>query len=100
MTQKSLIWGYFTEKEKLTVCFTNSSVKILGILLNFEKQKLSENYLDNLDKTKNFIYYLDKKYQQIIRIPNIYRLDISDFHQKLFSCTTDFKLKYFQTTTF
>ena len=29
--------------------------------LNFNKLKLSENYLDNLDKIKNIIYYLDKK---------------------------------------
>ena len=28
---------------------------------NFDKLKLSENYLDNLDKIKNIIYYLDKK---------------------------------------
>ena len=30
---------------------------------NFDKLKLSENYLDNLDKIKNIIYYLDKKNQ-------------------------------------
>ena len=27
---------------------------------NFDKLKLSENYLDNLDKIKNIIYYLDQ----------------------------------------
>ena len=36
---------------------------------NFDKLKLSENYLDNLDKIKNIIYYPDKKNQEIIRIP-------------------------------
>ena len=28
---------------------------------NFDKLKLSENYLDYLDKIKNIIYYLNKK---------------------------------------
>ena len=28
---------------------------------NFDKRKLSENYLDNLNKIKNIIYYLHKK---------------------------------------
>ena len=32
---------------------------------NFDELKLSENYLDNLDKMKNIIYNLDKKISRV-----------------------------------
>ena len=45
---------------RISINFIVSSVNHFSCS-NFDKLKLSENYLDNLDKIKNIIYYLESR---------------------------------------
>ena len=53
---------------RISINFIVSSVNFS--CSNFDELELSENYLDNLNKIKNIIYYLEsrQKNQKIIRI--------------------------------